>query len=79
MSKTTALVPARIEAALVRATDALMAELGTEGYWTGELSSSALSTATAIVALGVVDRETHMGLIRNGERWLREHQAAPGA
>jgi squalene-hopene/tetraprenyl-beta-curcumene cyclase len=48
------------------------------GHWTGELSSSALSTATAIVALRTVDREKHAVFIRAGERWLRDHQNPDG-
>ncbi len=68
----------RLRAALRTATQALLAEMNAAGHWTGELSSSALSTATAIVALGAVDREKHAGLIHGGERWLREHQNADG-
>ena len=47
----------RIEAARRQATEALMGELGPGGYWQGELSSSALSTATAVVALALADGE----------------------
>jgi squalene-hopene/tetraprenyl-beta-curcumene cyclase len=68
----------RLRGALKTATDALVAEMNSAGHWTGELSSSALSTATAIVALGAVDRGKHAALIRSGERWLREHQNTDG-
>jgi len=68
----------RVSRALRTASDALVAEMNGEGHWTGELSSSALSTATAIVALRAVDAEKHAGLIRGGERWLRENQNADG-
>ncbi len=44
------------------------------GHWEGELSSSALSTATAVVALSLVDAEQHAALIERGARWLAEHQ-----
>lgn len=48
------------------------------GHWTGELSSSALSTATAVVALAKVDAVRHGALIRGGLRWLAEHVNADG-
>ena len=41
----------RARAALRLATESLLAELMAAGHWEGELSSSALSTATAVVAL----------------------------
>ena len=41
-----------------------------QGHWEGELSSSALSTATAIVALHGVDAVKHRSLIEAGARWL---------
>src|SRR5688572_145592 len=48
------------------------------GHWEGELSSSALSTATAIVALGTVDAREHAAAIALGVKWLVEHQNADG-
>ncbi|MGV3663125.1 MAG: prenyltransferase/squalene oxidase repeat-containing protein [Prosthecobacter sp.] len=48
------------------------------GHWEGHLSSSALSTATAIVALALVDRETHTALVQRGAQWLCHHQNADG-
>ena len=48
----------RIQAALERTTNALLAERTAEGHWEGELSSSALSTATAVIALAMVPRES---------------------
>ncbi|MEO7318512.1 MAG: prenyltransferase/squalene oxidase repeat-containing protein [Chthoniobacteraceae bacterium] len=68
----------RIDAALRIATGALLAEVNADGHWTGELSSSALSTATAVVALATVDRAAHGDLIRGGLRWLSENQNADG-
>jgi squalene-hopene/tetraprenyl-beta-curcumene cyclase len=70
--------PARLTAALSKATAALLAELGPGGHWTGELSSSALSTATAVIALGAVDRGKHADLIRAGLHWLAENANADG-
>jgi squalene-hopene/tetraprenyl-beta-curcumene cyclase len=66
----------RLRAAYVKARDALLAERNSEGYWVGELSSSALATATAITALAVTHREPAM--IDRGLRWLVEHQNADG-
>lgn len=68
----------RLRAALHKATEALMAEMGPQGFWTGELSSSALSTATAVTALATVDRAANVALIVRGLRWLAEHQNADG-
>ena len=70
--------PARIAAALQRATAALLAEMNAAGHWTGELSASALSTATAITALSTVDRAKHSAMIRNGLKWLAENVNADG-
>ncbi len=79
------MTPQRIAAALKTATDALLAELNPQGYWEGELSSSALSTATAVVALRAVERRRpslllpfSQGLIARGLRWLAEHANADG-
>ena len=67
-----------LAAALKTATIALRAEMNTQGHWVGELSSSALSTATAIVALATMDRERHGDLIRAGLRWLAGSQNVDG-
>ena len=48
------------------------------GYWEGELSSSALSTATAAVALFTVDPQAHASAISRGIHWLITHQNADG-
>ncbi len=67
-----------LRAALDVATQALLAELTPAGHWVGELSCSALSTATAVVALTQIGREADAGLIRGGLRWLGENQNADG-
>jgi len=74
---------ARLSAAYRTARDALLAERTIDGYWVGELSASALSTATAVTALATVaraegTRPDHEALIDNGLRWLAEHQNADG-
>ena len=67
---------AKLRAARDRARDTLLAARNAEGHWTGELSSSALATATAVQALAIVQRETgadHAAFIDAGRRWLAEH------
>ena len=74
--------PQRLQRALQRATQALLAERTTEGHWVGELSSSALSTATAVTALAVVARESQISDFKSqiaaGLAWLAEHQNTDG-
>ena len=48
------------------AREALLAERLPEGHWLGKLSPSALSTATAVGALGMVSRERFDALIGRG-------------
>jgi len=48
------------------------------GHWVGHLSSSALSTATAVFALAQVDRAQHRAMIDRGLTWLCAHQNADG-
>jgi squalene-hopene/tetraprenyl-beta-curcumene cyclase len=68
--------PARLRAAYLKARDTLLAERTPEGFWVGELSSSALATATAVAALVVTKREPAM--VDKGLRWLVEHQNPDG-
>src|SRR5687767_7534343 len=76
--------PGRLRSAYRTARDTLLAERTPGGYWVGELSASALSTATAVTALSLVSRSQgvrpdHEALIDNGLRWLAGHQNADGA
>lgn len=48
------------------------------GVWRGLLSSSALSTATAVIALTNISRLNHEKLIRAGRRWLVANQRPSG-
>ncbi len=57
---------------------ALLAERAPCGHWTGHLSSSALSTATAVTALAAVDPKAHASLIRGGLEWLAAHAHPDG-
>ncbi|MBB3210452.1 squalene-hopene/tetraprenyl-beta-curcumene cyclase [Rhodopirellula rubra] len=64
----------------------LLADRGEDAHWTGELSASALSTATAISALSIAceqmpsgdRRERYLDLIRRGAEWLKEQQNDDG-
>jgi squalene-hopene/tetraprenyl-beta-curcumene cyclase len=71
-----------LESAYQTALAALLAERTPEGHWIGELSTSALSTATAVTALSLVQKHTQPGrfdsLIARGVAWLVEHQNADG-
>lgn len=61
----------------------LLAQRNTHGHWEGELSSSALSTATAVCALALVQQASAghyplQPLIDRGLRWLTSTQNADG-
>ena len=68
----------RFPETLARVRERLRAARGVHGHWEGELSSSALSTATAVLALAKVDRARHGALIRGGLDWLAAHANADG-
>jgi squalene-hopene/tetraprenyl-beta-curcumene cyclase len=70
--------PSPEAAALANATRALLAARTADGHWAGELSSSALSTATALFALALDDRGRHAARVDAGIRWLVEHQNSDG-
>lgn len=67
----------RVEAALAGARTTLLAARCPAGHWEGELSSSALSTATAVTALAVAQRESQSAKwrsqIHSGLAWLAAH------
>lgn len=77
-----------IQRTLVEARKRLLLSRVSQGHWEGELSSSALSTATAVCALEVFRRSCSMpcgkegaelaSLVGNGIRWLCEHQSDDG-
>lgn len=64
----------RLQRVCERVTELLLQELSPEGYWEGELSSSALSTAVATIALRQMDlqsgRNSHRFQITGGLQWL---------
>jgi squalene-hopene/tetraprenyl-beta-curcumene cyclase len=75
------LVP-RLDQALKHAIGALLAARNAQGYWEGQLSSSALSTATAATALAIAQRESQSSnfasQIESGLVWLAENANADG-
>lgn len=68
----------RLRTAYLTARDALLAERVPEGHWVGELSTSALSTATAVMALQLVNPFEHRPRIDAGLKWLADHQNGDG-
>ena len=69
---------ARIHAARDRVNALLLAELQPSGHWVGELSTSALSTATAVIALANVDAKRYASLVQRGLEWLAANANADG-
>lgn len=73
----------RLSAAYEKVRLELLAERTAAGHWVGELSASALSTATAVSALAAVDRQPAVEvrfhqLINRGIAWLIAHQNTDG-
>ncbi|HOV78150.1 MAG TPA: prenyltransferase/squalene oxidase repeat-containing protein, partial [Sedimentisphaerales bacterium] len=67
-----------LEETIAALRDKLLAARGSHGHWEGRLSSSALSTATAVFALAVADRARYRSLVDRGLLWLCENQNADG-
>jgi squalene-hopene/tetraprenyl-beta-curcumene cyclase len=71
-----------LDRALANARRVLLDARNADGYWVGELSSSALSTATAIFALSLHSKSQstppHPDLIAAGANWLTTHQNSDG-
>src|SRR5947209_5871246 len=73
----------RLRRAYQTALAALLAQRTPEGHWVGELSASALSTATAVAALALVQKATPAHgrfdpLLAGGLAWLAARQNADG-
>ncbi len=74
----------RVMQARDTAVAALLQERNARGHWTGELSASALSTTTAVVALTLAARGDRSAearlrpLIERGFAWLIAHQNSDG-
>ncbi len=75
------LLSSRLRQCYETAKSALLAERTPAGHWVGELSTSALSTATAVMALHLVQQDEggeFSELIAHGLKWLAEHQNPDG-
>jgi squalene cyclase len=78
--------PQRLRRCYATVKDLLLRERVPEGHWVGELSTSALSTATAVMALLQVQKARPspgvatpgLELIARGLQWLVTHQNADG-
>jgi squalene-hopene/tetraprenyl-beta-curcumene cyclase len=74
----------RLSDASARASHELLDARASEGYWPGELSSSALATATAVCALTLADQEWKgkdarlPGLVERGLEWLAKNANGDG-
>ncbi len=76
----------RLEAALEKASRELLSRRNDQGHWTGKLSSSALSTATAVSALSLYrkslpkhqDAARIDDLVQKAVQWLVVNQNADG-
>ncbi len=68
----------RVQQGTDTAVKALLDARSPEGFWLGELSSSALSTATATFALAVVNRERFAKQIAAGLQWLADNINSDG-
>lgn len=75
----------RIRNACDRASEILLQETDPRGWWVGKLSTSALSTATAVMALELAhrssslsDQRRYQSLIAGGLQWLADHQNDDG-
>lgn len=49
-----------------------------KGYWSGHLSSSALSTALAVFCLANQEENSSSTLVENGKKWLLQHANTDG-
>lgn len=56
----------------------LKEERNNDGFWNGHLSSSALATAVAIVALKINGSEIHKDAVSRGLEWLMNHTNSDG-
>lgn len=62
--------PALLSNAFDECRKKLIEALDEHSHWTGQLSSSALSTAVAVFALGCIDRDRHRKFVEDGLAWL---------
>lgn len=78
MTADTDIAASKEHSALASATRLLLDARNEAGHWVGELSSSALSTATALFALHLCSDPRHRDMVNNGIAWLTAHQNEDG-
>jgi len=59
--------------------ESLLRRRSANGLWRGELSSSAISTAVAVFALYMVNKDKYRTYIQNGAAWLHDTMLPEGA
>lgn len=69
---------AQLDAAIAAAQHTLLTQRSPGGWWHGELSSSSLATATAVMALALGGRDEHRTYVAAGLRWLCAGRNADG-
>ncbi|MCC6362399.1 MAG: squalene--hopene cyclase [Bryobacterales bacterium] len=67
-----------LEATYGRLVERLLSARTAEGHWEGRLASSALSTATAVIAMFLADRVKHAEAVECGLQWLVDTQRVDG-
>ena len=70
---------AQLEIRFKELTDVLLSEMNADGFWTGQLSSSALGVAVAVAALHFYDSETNSPEIWAGLNWLQRNCNVDGS
>ena len=68
----------RVTEAVAESTEYLYSLQRADGGWTDRLSSSAMATGLAVLALARADRRKYREEIESGLRWLRRHRRADG-
>jgi squalene-hopene/tetraprenyl-beta-curcumene cyclase len=68
----------RIESTRQALESQLLAQRGSDGLWSGHLSSSAVSTAVAVIALEMADGVAAAARVEQGVRWLARTINADG-
>ena len=69
----TAVTPKRLEAVARELRDEHLARRNDQEFWEGELSSSALATATAVTALAISDAQRFSAPVDQGIRWITDN------
>jgi squalene-hopene/tetraprenyl-beta-curcumene cyclase len=71
--------PEATRRAIAGSVDYLFSRQSPDGAWFDQLSSSAIATGTALIALSLFDQERFTDEILAGTRWLRETQQPDGS